>query len=271
MLSIHPLIDEHGPAAVRADCDFIACTPETERRCEEINLIRQHTGLQPLHILVVEHRRGVDGEVISSSRIRAGLIGLDGTPWFQLNELQESVSMPSNLDAELKQPMGTLHCGPEDNSEIAIQAALEQVVELDPLFSSIIGVGDVTVASLMKVGITPHIAVIDGMTKRQPWAAAGTIDTSKFVRHLNCENPAGSLTHSLAEVCAEALGKRSSCLIEVEGEEDLAPIILILLAPLRSHILYGQPSAGVVVRIVDIEAKKRARLLLDAFVKTEMS
>jgi uncharacterized protein (UPF0218 family) len=250
---------------------LIACTPETESRCQEINQIRQHSGLQPLHILVVEHVLGIDGEVISSSRIRSGSIGLDGTQWFNSEELRESVSMPADLDAELKQPMGTLHSGPEDKLEIAIQAALEQVSELDKSLSSIIAVGDVTVAALMSAGITPHIAVIDGMTKRQPWVDAGMIDTAKFVRHLNCTNPAGRLTHSLAEVCIEALTERSSCLIEVDGEEDLAPIILILLAPLRRHILYGQPNAGVVVRIVDIEAKHRARTLLDTFVKPEMS
>ena len=270
-LSIHPLLDKHGPAPVRADCHLIACTPETVSRCEEINQIRQHSGLQPLHILVVEHVIGVDGEVISSSRIRSGSIDLDGTPWFDLEELQESVSMPSDLDAELKQPMGTLHSGPEAEPQIAIRAALEQVAELDQSLSSIIAVGDVTVAALIGAGITPHIAVIDGMTKRQPWVDAGTIDTTKFVRHLNCTNPAGMLTRSLAEVCVEGLSELSSCLIEVQGEEDLSPIILILLAPLRSHIMYGQPNAGVVVRIVDIESKKRARTLLDAFVKPEKS
>jgi hypothetical protein len=54
-------------------------------------------------------------------------------------------------------------------------------------------------------------------------------------------------------------------LLDVDGEEDLAPIIIHLLAPLGTVVLYGQPSAGVVLRVTDESTKERCRALLDTF------
>ena len=54
-------------------------------------------------------------------------------------------------------------------------------------------------------------------------------------------------------------------LLEVEGEEDLAPILIHLLAPLGTVVLYGQPSAGVVLRVTDESTKARCRALLNTF------
>jgi hypothetical protein len=57
----------------------------------------------------------------------------------------------------------------------------------------------------------------------------------------------------------------STYLIEVVGEEDLAPLILHPLAPLGSVVLYGQPGRGVVVRWCSEESKQRCRKLLCGF------
>ena len=50
-----------------------------------------------------------------------------------------------------------------------------------------------------------------------------------------------------------------------EGEEALAPILIHLLAPLGTVVLYGQPSAGVVLRVTDESTKARCRALLNTF------
>ena len=93
---------------------------------------------------------------------------------------------------------------------------------------------------------------------------------TSFVGHLSCENPAGQLTPDLLESTDLALDFAFSeqggpVLLEVEGEEDLAPIMIHLLAPLGTVVLYGQPSAGVVLRVTDESTKARCRALLDAF------
>jgi uncharacterized protein (UPF0218 family) len=54
-------------------------------------------------------------------------------------------------------------------------------------------------------------------------------------------------------------------LIEVDGEEDLAPMFVLATAPLGTIIVYGQPRQGVVMRVLDVQAKQRARNLLVHF------
>ena len=56
-----------------------------------------------------------------------------------------------------------------------------------------------------------------------------------------------------------------SSLIKVDGEEDLAPLLLHPLAPIGSAVLYGQPGKGVVIRWCDEDSKKRCRQLIQGF------
>jgi uncharacterized protein (UPF0218 family) len=55
------------------------------------------------------------------------------------------------------------------------------------------------------------------------------------------------------------------CLIDVEGEEDLAPLYAHLLAPIGSIVVYGQPRQGVVVQLTSLATKERCRRLLESF------
>ena len=264
-LSTHSLEDSWGPAPTREDATHIVCTPETLENCNQINQMRIEGSLTPLEIVEVPHVLAEDGESISSSRIRQGSINREGVPWIRESDLQRAVHLPTSLDSELKEPMGTLYPGPEDTPEVAIQAAVEAIPAYSPC---LIAVGDVTVNALLETGWVPDVGVVDGQTKRTPWD--GEIDTTSFVGLLSCENPAGQLTPDLLECTDLALDFAFSeeggpVLLEVEGEEDLAPIMIHLLAPLGTVVLYGQPSAGVVLRITDESTKARCRALLDAF------
>jgi uncharacterized protein (UPF0218 family) len=53
--------------------------------------------------------------------------------------------------------------------------------------------------------------------------------------------------------------------IVVEGEEDLAPLFVHLLAPVHTVVLYGQPHEGVVVQNSLLKTKQRCRRLLELF------
>jgi len=57
----------------------------------------------------------------------------------------------------------------------------------------------------------------------------------------------------------------STICIEVDGEEDLAPMIIHLLAPIGTNVLYGQPRQGVVLAITDLNMKRRCKHLLSLF------
>ncbi|RZD42358.1 MAG: DUF359 domain-containing protein, partial [Methanobacteriota archaeon] len=116
----------------------------------------------------------------------------------------------------------------------------------------IVAVGDVTVKTLIDIGFTPEIALIDGQTKRTKLEESDCVNTSVFAHVLTAENPPGLLTPSLRGAIENAIFADESVVIEVEGEEDLAPILIHLIAPLGTIVLYGQPGLGVVMRITDI-------------------
>ncbi|SVD19094.1 uncharacterized protein METZ01_LOCUS371948, partial [marine metagenome] len=193
-LSTHSLEDSWGPAPTRGDVTHIVCTPETLENCDQINQMRIEGGLTPLEIVEVPHVLAEDGESISSSRIRQGSINREGVLWIRESDLERAVHLPTSLDSELKEPMGTLYPGPEDTPEVAIQAAVEAIPPSSPC---LIAVGDVTVNALLETGWVPDLGVVDGQTKRTPWD--GEIDMTSFVGHLSCENPAGQLTPDLFE------------------------------------------------------------------------
>ena len=170
--------------------------------------------------------------------------------------------MVSKLDGELKTPMGTLFEGPEDYPEVAMTEAIESI---DRENSSIVAVGDVSVATLLGMGIVPDIGIIDGMTKRTKLEDSEKIDSSEFTNVLGAINPAGHLTPSLIEAVEGALSNDESTIINVDGEEDLAPIIIHCLAPIGTAVIYGQPKVGVVVQISSLAVKNRCRDILSMF------
>lgn len=263
-LTIHLLNDSIGPASTCEDADAIGCTPETISACEVINSRRQHRGLLPLSIIEADHVSCSDGNIISSSRIRAGQIGRDGCSWLGDSEMYIDQRMPEILDDELKKPYGTLFEGPESNTSIAMKKAIATIHDNSP---KLIAVGDVCVQTLVEMNIVPDIAFVDGMTKREPWAPAADLDRTLFTSLTTCTSPPGVITADLKLATKVALSNSEPTLVVVNGEEDLAPLIIHLIAPLGCALVYGQPGKGVVLRITTEETKKNCRRLLDVFTR----
>ncbi|MBT4060258.1 MAG: pantetheine-phosphate adenylyltransferase [Euryarchaeota archaeon] len=261
-ITIHHLEDIVGPAPTSELADSIGCTSETRPACESINNLRMTAALPLLEIIEVNHAVCADGEIISSNRIRAGEINRQGQPWLGDAEMYLNQKMPGILDDELKKPFGTLHEGPETKPEVAMKKALESISQHTP---KIIAVGDVTVQTMIDMGEIPDIAFVDGMTKREIWADAEKLDRTKFPHLSTCINPPGLITADLKLATKVALSNSRPTLVVVSGEEDLAPIVVHLLAPLGCAVLYGQPTKGVVVRITSQETKENCRRLLDVF------
>lgn len=257
-ITTHELEDSMGPAPHRKDCDSIICTPETLNSCQKINEIRLTNGLLPLEIIEAPHTLDDEGGIISSTRIRAGLIDCEGKSWIEKSQREQTFFFHSGLDAELKKPNGELFEGPEDSPEVAMSAAMENIAP-----GSIVAVGDVSVATLLDIGVIPDIALIDGMTKRTE--LLDKVDSSKFDVLIDAISPPGQITPSLIDAIDAALHNDQTTCIEVDGEEDLAPIIIHLLAPLGTNVVYGQPEKGVVLRITNLETKERCRSLLSQF------
>ena len=265
-LSMHVLEDNHGPASTHTDASAIVCTAETRPECEIINRMRGDNGLDELAIIEAEHVLAWDGDPISSTRIRNGEIDREGLPWIPDSVREGRIILTPEVEAELKEPFGLLVPGPEDDPSVAMSEVLART---EWEWGPIIAVGDVTVRALQDLGRPADIALVDGRTRREPWEGAEGLDPSAYDGVLQCESPAGSLTPSLLEACEHAVSSwmegRATHLIEVDGEEDLAPLLLHPLAPLDSVVLYGQPGRGVVVRWCSEEAKQRCRRLLSGF------
>ena len=261
-ISFHNLVDRVGPAESRSDVTSIGCTPETRSACDAINDVRAENGLSPLQVVEVAHVLASDGSPISSTRIRSGVIDSEGERWLGILEMNLEQRMPAMLDDELKQPFGTLHEGPEDDLSVAMQKALDSIPEKSP---KLIAVGDVCVQTLVEMGVVPDIAYIDGMTKREAWAPAADLDRTVFPNMLTCSNPPGLLTADLKRTTQKALSSEEPTLVVVDGEEDLAPIVIHLLAPMGCAVVYGQPGKGVVLRFTEEDTKLNCRRLLDVF------
>lgn len=165
------------------------------------------------------------------------------------SEVDVLVRLPDEHRAAFKDPLGPLHTEIEE-----LVATLE---------GPLICVGDVVSYHFELAGRVPDIAVIDGRTKRS--AVDPEIESvleESDAERIRSTNPPGTLTVSLVEALATALERSSPVQIVVDGEEDLAAIPAILLAPPDATIVYGQPGEGMVRVVPSADARERARALL---------
>ncbi len=249
--SLHRLVDEFGGAESRDDIDRIVCTAETRTTCDRINEHRVQHRLQSLDIVVVPHFIDESGEVLSSSRIRSGKVDREGGLWLPITETR---LLGDDVMADLKQPFGKLFKGPSEDPSVAFIAATQDVAN-----DGLVCVGDIVTQTAVLSGLLPKIGVIDGHTQRTQEGAQIDDLVAVFESVIHCRNPASTVTDELIEACQEALDRTESVLLIVDGEEDLTPIPLILLAPLGLVLIYGQPDQGIVQRRVDESSKSSAR------------
>ncbi len=108
----------------------------------------------------------------------------------------------------------------------------------------LITVGDVVTATALKYKMVPKLSIVDYKTKREEILPQLP---NKWERSMRIKNPAGSITVELWNSIETALKSKGNTLIEVEGEEDLASIPSILLAPDGAIVIYGVPDKGIAV------------------------
>ena len=166
--------------------------------------------------------------------------------------------LSDRLKSRLKVPHGTLYAGSGRKTMDMLKSA--------PDWGSpekIISVGDITTCNLIESGILPDICIVDHLTCR----AAVSDEVKKRIRHpayheVTVKNPAGTITTDLVTAITDAMQCERPIRIFVQGEEDLAVMPAVVLAPLSSIVIYGQPSSGCVLIKVTSEKKKEIRELL---------
>lgn len=158
----------------------------------------------------------------------------------------------------LKRPFGTLVADKEITRE-KVKSFLEGVCK-------IITVGDATTERILSFGITPDIAVTDGIERRSTHSRPINYPSKEMF----CTNPAGKIASEAIEVLKKALEAPSPIRVRVQGEEDLLALPLFVMAPRGSVVLYGQPLEGMVLVSITEEKQNQAKHLLNTIFRNTL-
>ncbi len=166
--------------------------------------------------------------------------------------LKLDAELNKDLISELKIPLGKLY------------PKFEEAIEDIKVAEFLISVGDETYKNLIKNELYPNVGIIDNLIQRKNHNH-DLIQTDDILEAIN---PAGTITEDLWETIEQAisLADVNNQLIIVDGEEDLAVLPCIRLAPEETTILYGQPNEGLVLLKVS-DVKEKAQELLEGFIK----
>jgi len=158
--------------------------------------------------------------------------------------------LPNSLRPALAAPFGPIH----DSGE-AVRKVQGRIV---------IAVGDVVTQTFLDGAVLPKLMVVDGVTQRGA-VVEGALQNlpTHGVRRVTVENPPASITQQLIAAIDSGIKGKGSTLIVVKGEEDLAALPAMMIAPEGAAVCYGQPDRGVVIVIITPEVRRRATEILN--------
>lgn len=169
---------------------------------------------------------------------------------FGSDEVPEvDLKLPECMRSELRRPFGKLMTGTE---------LLQVIMECDRL----IAVGDIVTYDLLDNGVRPWIAIYDGKSERAERTDLLERIDALEAHQAKVRNPPATITAETIKAVKIALTRTGSTKILVEGEEDLAALVCVALAPLGSCVVYGAPGEGVVLVEVDQKNVTIARSLI---------
>lgn len=237
------LSDSVGSTVTDNRIEALAVTTETEIGGDQINRVREKSGLAKLPLHVCDLLTAADGQALHSDRIRAGECDRKGFIYSDL--FKQTIAISEKQRLLLAQPQG----------EIVDKPSFLTQENTQP--NPIILVGDSTIERFIANSWPFQIGIFDRQIERKPAQGITLNIEPDFV----VQNPAGLITQELARSIQKLL--RSDLTkpryLFVQGEEDLSAIPAVLLAPLGSVVYYGQPKIGL-VEIVSSENVK-AQLL----------
>jgi len=161
--------------------------------------------------------------------------------------------LPDDLRDTLKEPLGPL----VDEQELLKMLSHEKYI---------ISVGDMVTYTLLNNDINPAICIVDFIQKRKQYSPEMKKKIKEFdAKDIQVNNPAGTITDELWKTIELVYKKRNNgrFRIEVNGEEDLASLAAIYLAPSDATIIYGLPNKGVVIVKATTAHKNKVKQILD--------
>ena len=130
----------------------------------------------------------------------------------------------------------------------------------------IISIGDQVTYTLLKNNIEPVFCIVDYKTHRGECSEEiCNLIRSFGKKSVVVKNPKGCITDELWNLIKFALEDLDvgGLRIEVQGEEDLASLAVIHMAPEDVTIIYGLPNKGVLVVKPTKENKQKTKEVLD--------
>lgn len=237
--------------------DSILVSRETKSGAQKINNYRKRLGFKGLKILVIAQIMAEDGKKISSGRIKNGEINRDGTSFFEILTQADKFILPETLRSELAKPLGKLY------------KSVEEFLNKGSNYKKIFVVGDASVANFKRLGINPDLSIVDFMVQRKnTYNNIEQLGFKKDSKHQTVKSGPGEITRELATTIDKSFNN-SVDLIKVDGEEDLAVLPLVLLAPLESCVIYGQRDQGFVCIDVREKTKEKFLKILELFEKSD--
>ncbi len=253
-VNILKINDVYGPSiSAEHEFDALIIVEKTKKGAVTLNLKRRELGFLPLDVIVSPSIKAEDGEIISSSRIRAGKIDRAGKIFINPKWLDHGLIIPESIKKELRKPLG----------ELIIGDALGDIKGV------IITVGDVSSKRFNDKSMNQKISVVDFSIGREiKFSEISEIGFSGKEEIIKVNNPAGKITPGLFKAIDEALSKKGRVIIEVAGEEDLSVLPAILAAPLGLTVFYGQPKEGIVRVEVTEDLKEKVYRVLTEFAES---
>lgn len=161
--------------------------------------------------------------------------------------------LPDNLRDLLKEPIGQL----VDEKELLKLLRKEKYI---------VSVGDLVTYTLLKHEIEPFFCIVDFKIRRGECSSEIKDLIKSFgKKSIVVQNPPATISDDLWNVIEMAYEnlENGSLRIEIEGEEDLASLAAIYMAPPDVTIIYGLPDKGVLVVKPTRENKKLVKEILD--------
>lgn len=167
----------------------------------------------------------------------------------EFDEFRRNLKLPVKLKEELRRPLGDA-------------VSEEELVERTRGAPFIVSVGDVCSISAIAKGLIMKVVVVDYRSRRADYNQIKAFFEDLGGRRLRIRNPAGMITEELWSAITEAYKSKERVTIEVEGEEDLATLPCVALAPMGAFVIYGLPEVGLILVKVNHEAKEKVRKAL---------
>ena len=224
----------HAPQP-EGDFDAILVSTLTRDTAHRVNELRRDAGWRDLAIIEIPMVKATDGAPISSSRVRNHEIDTAGF-----------LVMPESLRPTLQKPFGRVIVG-EKNIRDSVMKRRN---------GTLITVGDIATKTLIDLGITPRLAVIDYLVGRTPFRTHEVALKKLNLPTKTVVSGPGHISKAADDTIRSWSTHPEPMLLIVRGEEDLLTLPAIVHAPIGSFVYYGQPPMAAWARFAGAAARR---------------